>query len=83
MATGDLDGDGDLDLAVANRGNRCPFPPGTVSVDDARLLMLVIDVEPNKLVHRQPPVQVGHGAFKRDRESYPLPGGSGFIVFVG
>ena len=29
--------------------------------------MLVIDVEPNKLVHRESPVQVTHGAFKRPR----------------
>ena len=29
--------------------------------------MLVIDVEPNKLVHREPPVQVSHGAFKYPR----------------
>ncbi len=44
--------------------------------------MLVLDVEPNKLVHREPPVQVGRGALKR-AESYPLPGGPGFIVSVG
>ena len=27
----------------------------------------MIDVEPNRLVHREPAVQVGHGAFKRRR----------------
>ncbi len=44
--------------------------------------MLVIDVEPNKLVHREPPVQWVMGR-SNDPESYPLPGGSGFIVSVG
>ena len=31
------------------------------------LLPLAIHVEPNKLVHREPRVQVGHPAFKRHR----------------
>ncbi len=54
----------------------------TTGLEEARQRMLVIDVEPDKLVHREAPVLVGHGAFKQPR-IYAPPGGSGFIVSIG
>ncbi len=48
-------------------GPQLPLTIGLTGLDNAGRRMLVIDVEPNKLVHREPPVQVGHGAFKQPR----------------
>ena len=48
-------------------GPQLPVAVGLTGLDNTGQRMLVIDVEPNKLVHRDPPVQVGHGVFKRPR----------------
>ncbi len=40
---------------------------GLAGLDNTGHRMHVIDVEPNKLVHREPPLEVGHGAFERTR----------------
>ena len=56
-----------------------PVAVGLTGLDNTSQRMLVIDVEPNKLVHREPPVKEGHGAFKRP-QILPAAGGSGFIV---
>ena len=48
-------------------GPLLPEAVGLTGMDEARQRLLVLDVEPDKLVHREPPVQVDHGAFKRAR----------------
>ena len=44
-----------------------PVAGGLTGLDNTDQRMLVIGVEPNKLVHREPSGQVSHGAFKRPR----------------
>ena len=51
----------------ARVGRQLSVAVGLTGLDDTGHRMLVIDVEPNKLVHREPPVPVCHGAFKRAR----------------
>ncbi len=48
-------------------GPQLPAAVGPTGLDEARRRVRVIDVEQHRLVHREPPVQVGHGAFKRPR----------------
>ena len=55
---------------------------GLTGLDNTGQRMLLIAVEPNKHVHRAPPVQVSLGGSNAP-ESYLLTGGSGFIVSVG
>ena len=49
------------------RGPQLPVAVRLTGLDNTGQRMLVIDVEPSKLVHREPPMQVSHGAFKRLR----------------
>ena len=48
-------------------GPQPPVAVGLTGLDNTGQRMVVNDVEPNKVVYREPAVQVGHGAFRRPR----------------
>ena len=48
-------------------GPQLPVGVGLTGPEEARWRVFVSDVERDELVHREPAVQVGHGAFKRPR----------------
>ena len=52
---------------LSHVGPQLPVAVGPTGLDEARWGVLVVDDEPNELVHCEPAVQVGHGAFKRPR----------------